>query len=89
MTKQGRPSQDERETWPEEATRDSHEILESYCRRSDTGISGRLKTSISTYWEQENSKTRMKERYKKQGASMTISKTSRKTWMKEEKKRKE
>ena len=79
-------SQEERETYPQQGTTDSLETWESYYQKNDTGIFQRLKESSSTYWKQPNSKTRTKERYKRQARSTTRSKTSIVTWKKEEEK---
>jgi len=80
------PSQEEMDTYPRQETRDSLETWESYCQKNDTGISPKLKKSTPTYWKQRNSKTRTRERYRRQATSTMRSKTSRETWTKEEKK---
>jgi len=82
-------SQEDKETYPRQAIRDSLQRSESYCQRNDTGISQRLKQSSSMYWKQQNSKTKTRERSKRQARSTTRSKISRETWTKEEKKCKE
>jgi len=80
------PSQEERETYPQQETRDSLEMWGSYCQRKDSGTSQKRKKSNSKYWRQRNSKTRTREKYRRQATSTTRSKTSRETWTKEEKK---
>jgi len=52
------PSQGERETYPQQETRDSLEMWGSYCQRNDTGIPQKRTKSNSTYWKQRNSKPR-------------------------------
>jgi len=80
------PSQDERETYPPQATRDSREMRGSYYPKNDIGISQRLTKSSWTYWKQQNSKTRMRDRYSRQATSTMKFKTSKKTWTTERKK---
>jgi len=83
------PVQDERETYPPLARRDSHAMWRSYSQENDAGISQRRKKSSSMYWKQQNSKTRTRERCKRQATSTTKFKASKETWTKEEKKGKE
>jgi len=59
------PSQEEKETYPQQDTRDSLETWGSYCQRNDTRIPQKLKKSSSAYWKQRSSKTRTREKYKK------------------------
>jgi len=80
------PSQEQRETYPQQETRDSLETWGSYCQKKGTGISPKGKKSNSKYWKQRNSKIRTREKYRRQATSTTRSKTSRETWTKEEKK---
>ena len=79
------PLPEEPETDLLQATKDSQGLWASYYQKKDTGTSQTPQTSNSTYWKQQSSKTRTRERYKKLARLTTKSKRSKGSLIKEQK----